>query len=178
MTVDKNKQQVLIKEIRICLSDPVIITTRKGKKHLDLNKKNDLPYEEEQIERAPVRVICYEPQCLTYEHLGRGGELLRWAPFQEPQRRYDGTTRERAEESERAAVRKRVVNERGNPSGSMRNWVLFCDCAGQQGPPCAAHQSLAPQKRAPPPFLGSLANTPWAGPSPEGLRLKIQIGAL
>lgn len=94
MTVDKNKQQELIKEIRICLSDPVIITTRKGKKHQDLNKKNDLPYEEEQIERAPVHVICYEPQCLTYEHLGRGGKLLRWVPFQEHQRRYDGTTRE------------------------------------------------------------------------------------
>jgi hypothetical protein len=44
-----------------CLTNLVIITTRKGKKHLDPNKNNDLPFEEEQIERDPARVLGFDP---------------------------------------------------------------------------------------------------------------------
>jgi len=70
-----------------CLLDLVTITTRKGKKHLDLNKKNALPNEEEQIERALCPYHLLRTQLLTYEHLGRDDELLRRALFREPQRR-------------------------------------------------------------------------------------------
>ena len=60
MAEDKNKLQMLVMEV-CCSSDPVIITTRKGKKHLDLNKSNDLPFEEEQIERDPAHVLGFDP---------------------------------------------------------------------------------------------------------------------
>ena len=51
---------MLVMEVH-CSTDLVIITTRKGKKHLDLNKNNDLPFEEEQIERDPARVLGFDP---------------------------------------------------------------------------------------------------------------------